>query len=415
MQQETTSPLKLIYDDLSHYDGYIHIYTKHNDKMRPVGFYKRSEAFQNIEQLKIHKSCDYYITANSTIADKRQKNYLLSYNNIVIDIDCHNEETPQDLREIALDTLIDKLRGLDIPQPSIIHLTGRGVQLWYHIEQISAKLFFLYEKACDLLCFAFEYIIAENPTACGCLSVDRGASLNSVGLFRLFGSYNTKTNTKTEYITTDDNIYTIHSLIEQLNNSEDIPAPAKSEHKPAIHCFDSSFINLQRGRMNVLEQLASEQKQAGMRELILFLYYNASFQVCEQAEYLTRELNKSFFAPLSERELHCVFFCVDKKYYKYKQETFLKVLGITQDYYNKNSNPRTEERERAKMEKAKRREMAETLKQSGKYTNAEIAELTGYSVKTINRISIDKPATPAPWELLGISRSTYYRKNKKKK
>lgn len=414
---QETSPYKLIYDDLSEFNGYVHIYTKHNDKMRPVAFCLRSDALQTIERIKIHRNCDYYITANTTIADKRQKAYLLAYNNIVIDVDCHNEETPQDLRELAIDTLIDKLRGLDIPQPSIIHKTGRGLQLWWHIEQISAKLFFLYEKACGLLCSALDYVIEENPTACGCLSVDRGASLNGVGLFRLFDTYNTKTNTKTSY-TTSPNSYTIHEIIESLQACEDIPQePATVERKRTIHCIDCNYINLQKARMNVLEQLASEQTSEGLRELILFLYYNSAFQVCEPAtaESLTRKLNSSLFEPLAEKELRCVFSCVDKKYYKYKNKTFCEVLGITAEYYNKNSNPRTEERERAKMEKSKRREMAETLKQSGKYTNAEIAELTGYSVKTINRIAIDKPAEPAPWELLGVSRSTYYRKNKNKK
>lgn len=413
---ETTSPLKLIYDDLSPFNGYVHIYTKHNDKMRPVAFCLRSEAFQNIEQLKIHKSCDYYITANTTIADKRQKAYLLSYNNIVIDVDCHSDEEPADLRELAIDTLIDKLQGLDIPAPTVIHRTGRGIQLWYHIEQISAKLFFLYEKACDLLCSALEYIIAENPTACGCLSVDRGASLNAVGLFRLFGSYNTKTNTKTEYITTD-NIYTIHSLLSQLQACEDIPAPApaKSESKRVIHCFDCNYINLNKGRINVLEHLFSEQDGEGMRELILFLYYNSCFQVYEpaQAESLTRKLNSSISTPLPSSELAHIFCCIDKKYYKYKQKTFCQVLGITQEYFSEYSNPRANEREKCRMDKQKRKEMAETLKASGRYTNKEIAELTGYSVKTINRIAIDKPADEKkPWELIGVSRATYYRNKK---
>lgn len=417
--QETTSPLKLIYDDLSPFNGYVHIYTKHNDKMRPVAFCLRSEAFQNIEQLKIHKSCDYYITANTTIADKRQKAYLLSYNNIVIDVDCHSDEEPADLRKLAIDTLIDKLQGLDIPQASIIHRTGRGVQLWYHIEQISAKLFFLYEKACGLLCSALEYIISENPTACACLSVDRGASLNSVGLFRLFNSYNTKTNTKTECIV-NDNIYTIHSLLEQLNNSEDIPQallpePETVEHKRTIHCIDCNYVNLQRGRMNVLEQLASEQDGEGMREIILFLYYNSAFQVCEPAtaESLTIKLNTSMPAPLPSSELAHIFCCIDKKYYKYKQKTFCQVLGITQEYFLEYSNPRAKEREKCRMDKQKRKEMAETLKASGRYTNKEIAELTGYSVKTINRIEIYKPADEKkPWELIGVSRATYYRNKK---
>lgn len=414
---QETSPLKLIYDDLSPFNGYVHIYTKHNDKMRPVAFCLRSDALQTIERIKIHRNCDYYITANTTIANKRQKNYLLSYNNIVVDIDCHNEETPQDLREIALDTLLDKLQGLDIPQPSIIHRTGRGVQLWYHIEQISAKLFFLYEKACGLLCSAIDYVIEENPTACACLSIDRGASLNAVGLFRLFDTYNTKTNTKTSY-TTSPNSYTIHEIIESLQACEDIPtqAPQEQQKRPTIHCIDCNYVNLQRGRMNVLEQLAREQTGEGLRELILFLYYNSAFQVCEQAEQLTREVNKSFFAPLSERELRCVFSCVDKKYYKYKQETFLKVLGITQDYYNKHSNKKEQERKTAQMDKQKRREMAETLKQSGKYTNAEIAEITGFCIRTIESIKTNGESVESlkPWEQLGISRATYYRNKKKK-
>lgn len=413
---QETSPYKLIYSDTSAFNGYVHIYTKQADKMRLVAFCLRSDVSERVEQLKLHNNCDYYITANTTTADRRQKQYLLSYNNIVIDIDCHDEETPADLRELAINTLIDKIEGSDLPQPTIMHKTGRGVQLWWHIEQISSKLFFLYDKACELLCSAVEYIINENPTACGCLSIDRGASRNAVGLFRLFGTYNTKTNTKTEYTTTPT-AYTIHELIESLQACEDIPQQQEQTKRKKIHCIDCNYINLQKSRMNVLEQLAGEQTGEGLRELILFLYYNSAFQVFEPAtaEQLTRELNKKIYKSLSEQEIKHIFFCVDKKYYKYKQETFLKVLDITQDYYNKHSNRKEQAREMAKVEKGKRREMAKTLKQTGKYTNAEIAELTGYSVKTINRIAIDKPAEPAPWELLGVSRATYYRKNKNKK
>lgn len=410
---QETSPYKLIYDDLSHYDGYIHIYTKHNDKMRPVAFCLRSDVCERIEQLKIHKNCDYYITANATIANKRQKNYLLSYNNIVVDVDCHNAEVPQDLKDLAVDTLLDKLQGLDIPQPSIIHLTGRGVQLWWHIEQISSKLFFLYDKACDLLCSVIDYVIEENPTFCGCLSVDRAASLNAVGLFRLFGTYNTKTNTKTEYTITPNN-YTIHEIIEGLQVCEDIPTqtPQEQQKRPVIHCIDCNYINLQRGRMNVLEQLAIEQTREGLRELILFLYYNAAFQVyeVEVAENLTRQLNNSLFEPLPEKVLKCIFCCIDKKYYKYKNKTFCEVLGISSDYYNKYSNKKEQERKAAQMDKQKRREMAETLKQSGKYTNAEIAEITGFCMRTIEGIKKTNGESLKPWEALGISRRTYYRK-----
>ena len=151
---QETSPYKLIYSDTSAFNGYVHIYTKQADKMRLVAFCLRSDVSERVEQLKLHNNCDYYITANTTTADRRQKQYLLSYNNTVIDIDCHDEETPADLRELAINTLIDKIEGSDLPQPTIMHKTGRGVQLWWHIEQISSKLFFLYDKACELLCSA---------------------------------------------------------------------------------------------------------------------------------------------------------------------------------------------------------------------------------------------------------------------
>lgn len=387
--------------------------------MRPVCFCERSEAVQVIQQLKLHSSCDYYITANTTIADKRQKAYLLAYNNIVVDIDCHDAATPEDVRTISIETLINKIEGSDLPNPSIIHRTGRGVQFWFHIEQISAKLFFLYDKAVELLCSAFEYIIKENPTACGCLQVDRAASRNSVGLFRLFDTYNTKTGTRTTY-TTAPNTYTIHGLIEAVQRSEDIPqTEPEREPAPVIHCIDCQYANLQRARMNVLEQLASEQTCEGMRELILFMYYNSAFQVCElqTAQALTGEINRKMRLPLPSNELAHVFDCVDKKHYKYKQKTFLEVLGITEEYFNKYSSQKKQEREKSKMDKLKKRSMAETLKRSGKYTNSDIAELTGYSLRTVERLEVERQSVEnsRPWEVLGMSRATYYRHKKKQK
>ena len=81
--------------------------------------------------------------------------------------------------------------------PNVVHYTGRGVQLWFHIESTSAKLLFLYHKAIDYIAIIIREWLKEYPTLQRQIEADIPSTKNAVGLFRMFNTYNTKAKSMT--------------------------------------------------------------------------------------------------------------------------------------------------------------------------------------------------------------------------
>lgn len=412
---KSSNALQLSYSDDSQYEGNIIVTTKTpKGEWKQIAFFQRSKVAEMIQTLEFRQNFDYYITANSVIANRRNADSLLGLNNIVIDIDCHNNFLPVDIKELAIDTFIDKLNGSGLPLPTVLHKTGRGVQLWYHIEQIAATIKWKYDITAKRIIKAVKSIIEENPTACGCLNVDEAATLNAAGNFRLFETYNTKTGTRGE-VQTYETSYTINLLCELFSDYAEEEQPPK---KRPIVFHDADFQPLLKGRINVLEQFAQEQTEPGNRDSVLWLYYNTCVQMYtpNKAAQLLREFNNTLFQPLTQRELKAIVKCIDEKgYYKLKNDRFCLHLGITIDYYNKYKNINTVRRDAERTEKRKNKEertkfIIDMLKNG--HAIKEVSELAGVSEKTVSRLSAELPKDNKPWEELNMSKATYYRKKK---
>ena len=104
--------------------------------------------------------------------------------------------------------------------PNVIHYTGRGVQLWFHIESTSAKLLFLYHKAIDYIAVIIREWLKEYPTLQRHIEADIPSSKNAVGLFRMFNTYNTKAKTMSVAEVLHGDTVTLNDLINQLEESE---------------------------------------------------------------------------------------------------------------------------------------------------------------------------------------------------
>ena len=135
--------------------GWVQFATLTKDKrMVSLGYSDFEHIEEKARNTKIHKSQNYYIMANSVKRfTKRSGENLFSLNNIVMDFDIHSKISQYE-REMLINEFVWRLkRDLfttgELITPNVIHYTGRGVQLWFHIESTSAKLLFLYHKAID--------------------------------------------------------------------------------------------------------------------------------------------------------------------------------------------------------------------------------------------------------------------------
>lgn len=393
---------EVVYDEQSNdyktyeYKGDYYIVCK-NKKNKWNGFRCiAGEVTPTIENLKLYAYCDYYITANTVVlSGKRCAVNLFSLNNIVIDIDKHKLKLSEDIQH-SCDALLHFLyeEGC-LPMPTVVNYTGRGIQLWWHIEQVSYKLAWMYQLVVDKFIGIIDDFLNDSTaeTIKG-FSVDRKASKNIVGLFRLFGSVNTKTHTPTSTIMNDVDTYVLQDLFDEYVKDEDKPK------QPEQKKYNISNANREYRRMNIKRKAFIERYCAdraydvtGERDKLLFLYYNACRQLDETtAKQLTLDLNSSFIEPLQQKDIESsIFKYIDNKgFIKFKSKSFVDFMDVTEaerNEYMKPTHNGTRDTER-KQSKEERNKLIKQLALQNK-TNDEIALLAKCSKRTVASVLKD--------------------------
>jgi DNA-binding CsgD family transcriptional regulator len=380
-----------VYPVSEKYEGCRQLWTRYpNGCFKEVMFHKTSDFYNHLENFKVNNNCDYYITSNSFYADKRGAEYLFSTDNFVFDLDNHNKTRAYDLAHSIsrLLSLLESKYQEEFPYPTAVIITGRGVQIWVHIESISAKLLFLWKMTANYFCDVLDRICKENDID---LSVDRTASCNPAGLFRLPYSFNTSTEKYIDDIdiTVHNNIsYKIERLIERFN----VTATDKlNENKTKFsdeqnNKSDEKYKPLHFKRIKYIKDYVKLHNYdvVGHRNAIIFLYYNACVQVMERSAALdcTEKLNKSFKEPYSQAEFKTVISAVDKHIYKLTNKTFFEILGMTkeeQESYDKMSEYKP------KIDRAERNKKIFQLAVQGE-TQKAIAEIVGCTDRTVRTV-----------------------------
>lgn len=399
--------LNLAYDKDTQYRGYVHILIKRTSDDVSNLFIEIDNVERFISNLCIKNSSDYYITANTTVYSKRQTEDLFSLNNIVIDIDCHSSFLTNKAIEITLKNFISTLKHEfkdKIPEWNIAHFTGRGLQLWWCFEQVSKSLCFLYKNVRDRIIEEINSCISKN-TEFEILTLDRSASKNLVGCYRLFESVNTKVDKQTVVVIENERKYKLQELVDSvtqnltISNSKDLEKATNTERKTIANTFAKQNWR----RIELLENLISDRDSPEgeeLRDLFIFIYYNCCKGIYskELSKAKTKQLNKKFKVPLYDSELKYIFEYVDRKIFlKFKNATIIEFLDITdeeQERYNFKAikskfdwslciQNKTRDFERYEA-KEKRNLLILSLNKTG-YTQREIADEVGVSVMTVNR------------------------------
>lgn len=400
---------------------------------------------KRIDELKILKSNDYYITKNGLKPySKRCVEKLFTLNNICLDIDFHGKMNAFDrmcfLEKFEFNFFRDLINiqpPFNIPKPSIWVRSGRGFQLWWHINSASPKLLFLYNNIIDKIAIIIKDFLTEYPDLEQQVEIDVSASKNAVGLCRLVGTWNTHTRTKVEHEIISTQGYDINELnkalsehpvykeyeLKELLKKQGFAKRSEASRKgqatkkkwnpiQALHLKRLAFIKW-------YSQILLDS--VGKRDIMLFLAYNSAVMVMpiKQAQEYCKQLNQDFSEPL--KRIDYIF--QQKKIYKLTNKRFYEILSAHddeikrfEDEYKKQSVNLTrnaEIRKRKEQTQQKKDRALHLLKEGMTYK--QISADTGLSVATISRLSKtlkQKPPKEKPWETLGISKSTYYRKKK---
>jgi len=357
---------------------------------------------------------NFYITHNTfkTFKDGVTNENLFSFNNIVVDVDCH-QDMDDFYRDFMLHTLVEALKkslSLKFPEWTFVNYTGRGIQIWWSFEQVSYKLSWLYEATYEKLITLIDQVIKDMRDSDGKLLFEEvqidPSTKKTNGFFRLPETYNPRADKmcKTEFGCKVP--YKLQNLVDALDDCLDYDLGSQSTHTKK---WDFMLV-CNKKRIQLLEHVVSDRlKRSKTLSLninssygdgyILFMYYNFSRYIysVDNAREKTTKLNSILKVP--DKTLDNIYKDVDKYYnknkpLKFRNSTIIKFLDLTleeQDKYDFHAiskwdwslcvpnKTRDARRKKARQEKEVR---VITLYNSG-LTQAEVAKEVGLCENTV--------------------------------
>lgn len=297
---------------------------------------------------------DYYITANTVHGIKRQREDLFGLQNIVIDVDCHEEGyTPQYIKDLSQRFIRRFKRDLwdtgVIPTPNSIVLTGRGMQFWWAIKPCYGgrgytKSLYFHQIIKRNLLGHIKFLLEDYGEELEGLTVDSGASNNLVGYFRLPHTIHTGTNRHVGLMLLHETRYDQRELVKMDRPEQfDVEIPP-AENRPrtkhiALQEADrrvlKGFVSLGSRRVLALVKLRNIRNNSVASETrnnLNFSVYNALRMSLdhESAMERLREYNQGFKEPMTEEELeNTVWAAKVRDGYWYSNDKLIELLDIT--------------------------------------------------------------------------------------
>ena len=313
--------LKLEYDL-----GFTHIVQASNGTM------KRLEAISPIEinsdEYKNKK--DIYYTPNTFNSPiKREREYLWQLHRFYIDIDHKAGTEPIDPFEVvgAVEQLVEEKK---IPQPTEYINSGRGIHIYWDINNCHIMLLDLWEKIENHL---FN-IIKELERSIKNISVDSRVK-DPTRLLRLPGSINSKNNSKCySMLKNEENIYNIFDLKKAYIKTN---RQYKNNKSKIAYLPTKNLYTLNMSRIEDFKQIVSLRNGdvKGYRNTLIMLYsyhYRLVNEIAvEELIKVTKEFNKSFKEPYKVKELISVCRSVNRTV-KHFQEDNSKGYKFTNKY-----------------------------------------------------------------------------------
>ena len=368
-----------------------------------------------IKMIHASQRLDYYITANTVSGVNRRKEELFGLQNIVIDIDCHEEGRHHySASELVQAFIWRSKRDLwstgVIPTPNSIVRTGRGVQLWWALKpcyggsNYGVSLHY-HEEIKDNLMNHIESMLGEYSDELEGLSIDRGASSNLVGYFRMPYTYNTTAKCYSSLEILHDERYDQRELIkiEKASSTEGYSSAVREEMKhipmkASDRTLLRNFKSIRVMQLINLRNLRNNDVGSEMRDHFNFSVYNALRMAFDHQEAMIHleAYNAGFKKPMSRRELeNCVSSAKDKEGYKYTNAKLIEFLEITEEEQKaigllpssekRRSKPNASRDAARKALKADRDSKILELAEKG-VSQAETARILGIGKNTVNRV-----------------------------
>ena len=318
-----------------------------------------------------------YISMNTFYKTYRRIECLKELRACYIDLDIYNTKFT---KEQVMMNLEENYYNQSIPIPNFVMDSGRGLYLIWLINTVPSKALPLW-KAIE------EYLYKELKD----FGADRKA-LDPTRILRVEGSINSKSNTKVKVLDENNYIYDLREI--QKNFLPELQPSKNKKGRPKKTVYIHRERSLYQARLNDLITICElrEYDLRGHRELILFLYryYLCYFtEDTEKALQDTLELNREFIVPLREKEVISATRSAERVYleqdkqYKYKNETLIELLDITEQEQMKLSIIFSKEEYKRRDREYQKKKYQEKLKLEGKITKKEELKILREKIKTL--------------------------------
>lgn len=412
-------------------DGWITIaYRPHKKGELKQGFIQYhckglEDTVDKLEEI-IAYGFDTYQSHASFYMPKRSVATLWHINTLFVDIDCHHENMTFDL-ESTMYYLIHDYFGVKIPNPTYVVFTGRGIQLYWAIENAPKQALPLWQLLQNQLILELK-TLEEDVKGINidtkCCDIPR--------ITRLPLSFNTKGQQQAKIVYRYEYRYTLTEILTEYYpqlefvNQKKIKKELQEQEKSVKNLkrlYTALSIRCDRSQdlLRLLE--LRNGKMTNQRDKFIFYYIWTVIEKKSTLEDIENELsaiNESFSEPLTEEEIR---YKAQHVYYKFqnqelkkpnptqyyhhfdryifKNETIIKDLEISEDEqqqmktliqttekYRRNNERRTPRNEKGQTKKQQEREVLFEkiieLKQEG-WKNKEVSKLLKLSPKTLER------------------------------
>lgn len=423
-------------------DSFITVATKKDGDFKSHYHYKGvDEAYLAVIE-KSQDNVDIYTSHANFSNPKRGKATLWHINTLFADLDCHTDGESFDLDALVYFLETDFF-GVTLPKPSEMVFTGRGVQLYWKIEEAPRQVLPLWELVESRILQELDTITEYIPT----LSVDM-ACKDVTRITRTPGTTNTKSGTQAYVVFRNDEIYRLHDIIEgyfpdlhiteerreeikeqKAEKKKKKKAKAVKVNKKIVKIFNSYTLSYQRSSdlTKLLELRDGDVK--GYRDEFLYIYIWTVIEKHSTLEDVERELdalNSLFKRPMSDSKIRTKAKHVYNKFqsqvlkkarkgdraehryfyydrYVFRNETIIKRLNITEEEqremttiiskeekYRRNNEKRREKRRnengltKKQQEKLDRYATIQELKRLG-YTQKAVSESLNIGIATVKR------------------------------
>ena len=334
-----------------------------------------------------------YITLNTFFKPYRRLECIKELNALFIDLDYYKTKFT---KEQIIMNLEENYFNKTIPATNYILDSGRGLALIWLINKVPSKALPLW-KAIE------EYLYNKLKE----FGADRQA-LDATRILRVPGSINSKSKTVVSIIDEYDYIYDLREIQKEFLPELKPKEKKKGRSKKINYIYRER--SLYYARIQDITKLCElrEYDLKGHREIILFLYryYLCSFtEDVQKALEDVLELNSMFIAPLKENEVIRATRSAEKCYldknkeYKYKNDTLIELLEITEYEETKMSTIISKRRNN----EYNKKKYQEKLKEEGKLSKKEEVKVRREKIKDLLAEGLSQKEI---YSLLKISKRT---------